>query len=124
MAAGTESGDGRRGRRWRIAGWTAAAFLQLLPLVAMPFVDEVHWDVADFAIFGGMLVGAGVIYELAVKKTGNAAYRSALGVALAAAFILVWMVGAIGIIDRADWMYGGVLAVGTRSWALTAFLSR
>lgn len=44
------------------------------------------------------------------------AYRAAVGVALAAAFILVWLVGAVGVIgepgDRADLMYGGVLAVG------------
>ena len=49
-------------------------------------------------------------------KTDNTAYRSAVGVALAAAFILVWVAGAVGIIgaagDRADLMYGGVLAVG------------
>jgi hypothetical protein len=49
-------------------------------------------------------------------KTVNAAYRSAVGVALAAALILIWLMGAVGIIgvegDRADLMYFGVLAVG------------
>jgi hypothetical protein len=48
--------------------------------------------------------------------TGNNAYRAAGGVALAAAFILVWMNLAVGIIGNEDnpanLMYGGVLAVG------------
>jgi hypothetical protein len=49
-------------------------------------------------------------------KADNTAYRSAVGVALAAALILLWMMGAVGVIgvegDRADLMYFGVLAVG------------
>src|SRR5919112_4354638 len=48
--------------------------------------------------------------------TGNTAYRAAVGVALVAAFILVWMNLAVGIIgsedNPANLMYGGVLAVG------------
>ena len=116
MAGNPEHGGGRRGSRWRIAAWSAAALMLLLPLVVMQFTDEVVWDVADFAFFGALLVGAGVTYELAARKTGNAAYRSAVGVALAAAFILVWVNGAVGVIgterDDPNLMYGGVLAVG------------
>ena len=116
MAGNTEDGGGRRGSRWRIAALAAAAFLLLLPLFAMQVTDQVAWDVADFAFFGALLVGAGVTYELAARKTGNTAYRAAVGVALAAAFILVWVNGAVGIIgtesDDANLMYGGVLAVG------------
>jgi len=116
MAGNTENGGGRRGSRWRIAAWTAAALLLLLPLFAMQVTDQVAWDVADFALFGALLVGAGVTYELAARKTGNTAYRAAVGVALAAAFILVWISLAVGVIgterDDANLMYGGVLAVG------------
>jgi hypothetical protein len=116
MAGNTENGGGRRGSRWRIAAWAAAALLLLLPLFAMQVTDQVVWDVADFAFFGALLVGAGVTYELAARKTGNTAYRAAVGVALAAAFILVWMNLAVGVIgterDDANLMYGGVLAVG------------
>jgi len=112
----TEYGGGRRGNRWRIAAWAAAAFMLLLPLLAMQVTDQLVWDVADFAIFGALLVGVGVTYELAVRMTGNTAYRVAVGVALAAAFILVWVNGAVGIIgaagDDANAMYYGVLAVG------------
>jgi len=49
-------------------------------------------------------------------KKGNTAYRSAVGVALATALFLLWLMGAVGVIgvegDRADLMYFGVLAVG------------
>ena len=74
------------------------------------------WDAVDFAFFIALLVGVGVIYTLAVRKTDNTAYRSAVGVAIAAAFILVWVNGAVGIIgdegNVANMMYFGVLAVG------------
>jgi hypothetical protein len=49
-------------------------------------------------------------------RTCNTAYRFAVGVALAAAFILVWLNLAVGVIgtedDLATLMYVGVLAVG------------
>ncbi|MBN6041237.1 hypothetical protein [Amycolatopsis sp. 195334CR] len=61
--------------------------------------------------------------EEAMKKQKNA-YRSAVGVALAAALILLWGMGAVGLIgtegDNADLMYFGVLAVG----AAGAFVAR
>lgn len=110
-----ETGDGRHCNHWRTAGWTTAAALLLLPLVAMQFTDEVNWDVLDFAVFGSMLLGAGVICELAVRMTGSTAYRSAVGVAVAAGFLLIWVNLAVGIIgtedNPANLMYGGVLAI-------------
>ncbi len=49
-------------------------------------------------------------------KTGNTAYKSAVGLALATPFLLVWVIGAVGVLgvdgDPADLMYIGVLAVG------------
>jgi hypothetical protein len=118
-----------RGSRWRIAVWgTAALMLLLLPLFAMEVTDQVDWDVADFAIFGAMLVGAGGTYELAARMTGDHAYRAAVGVALAAAFILVWMNLAVGIIgtedNPANLMYGGVLAVGIIGAIIARFQPR
>ncbi|XXZ58680.1 hypothetical protein WME74_01305 [Sorangium sp. So ce341] len=116
MTGTAHNGGGRRGSPWRIAVWGIAALVLLLPLIAMQFTEEVAWDRADFVIFGSMLVGACGAYELAARGTSNNAYRAAVGVALAAAFILVWMNLAVGIIGNeenpANWMYGGVLAVG------------
>jgi hypothetical protein len=94
----------------------AAAFILLLPLVAMQMTDEVVWGVADFVVAGALLVGTGLLLELAVKKAGTIAYRAAVGVALAAALLLVWINLAVGIIgepdELANVMYVGVLAVG------------
>ena len=49
-------------------------------------------------------------------KTGNTAYKSAVGLALATLFLLVWVNGAVGIIgnegNQANLMYFGVIAVG------------
>lgn len=49
-------------------------------------------------------------------RINNTAYRSAIGVALAAAVLLVWLSLGVGIIgadgDPANLMYFGVLAVG------------
>jgi len=113
--AGKMGGSGRHGFRWRMVGWGAAAFPLLLPWVAMQFTDEVAWTVGDFAVMGALLGGIGLGLELAVRKTGNTAYRTATGAALAAALLLLWINGAVGIIgseqEDANLLYGGVLAV-------------
>jgi hypothetical protein len=125
MAGKTENGGGRRGSRWRIAAWGLAALILLLPLVAMQVTDEVAWDLADFAFAGALIGGVGVAYELTVRMTGNTAYRAAVGVGLAAAFILIWLNLAVGIIgtedNPANLMYGGVLAVGVIGAVIARF---
>lgn len=117
MAGNRESGGGRHGSLRKMAVWAAAtAIILLVPSVAMQVTDEVNWTGFDFAFAGVLMFGVGVAYELAARKTGNSAYRAGVGVALAAAFLLVWMNGAVGIVgsedNPANLMYGGVLAVG------------
>ncbi|HDL86132.1 MAG TPA: hypothetical protein ENH11_07405 [Candidatus Acetothermia bacterium] len=94
----------------------ATAVILLLPLVAMQFTDGVVWDLADFAVAGVLLFGAGITYELIARKAGHIAHRAAVGVAVAAALLLVWVNLAVGIIGNegnpANLMYIGVLAVG------------
>lgn len=125
MAGSADNGSGRRGRLWRLAPWGIAVLILLLPLVAMPFTDEVAWDRVDFALMGAMLFGACGAFELAARMTGNTAYRAAVGVAVAAAFILVWITLAVGIVgsedNPANLMYGGVVAVGLLGALLVRF---
>ena len=94
----------------------AAGFVLLLPSLAMQITDEVIWDLADFAVAAALLVGTGLTYELAARNAGNIAYRAAVGVALAAALLLVWINLAAGIIgtedNPANLMYIAVLTVG------------
>jgi len=99
MVGHAETSGGRRGSSWTIAAWAVVvALILLVPLVAMQFTDEVGWDVADFAVFGALLFGTGLTYELVARKMGRIRYRAAIGVALGAAFLLVWVNGAVGII--------------------------
>lgn len=94
----------------------AAVLLLTLPLVAMQVTDQVVWTLFDVAFMGTLVVGSGVLLELVLARTDHTVYRAAAGLALAAAFLLVWVNGAVGIIgsagNAANLMYGGVLAVG------------
>lgn len=116
MTAHVRDGGEAGGSRWRIVGWSAVALVLLAPLVAMQFTDEVNWTAGDFVFAGVVLGTVGGLLELTVRKSGDAAYRAGVGVALAAALLLVWLTGAVGIIgsedNPANLMYGGVLAVG------------
>ena len=106
----------------------AAAFVLVLPLVAMQVTDQVAWTPADFAFAGVLVVGTGLAYELAARRAEATAYRLAAGVALAAGFLLLWVNGAVGIIgaagDGANLMYAGVLAVGVVGAVVARFRPR
>lgn len=94
----------------------AAAFILLLLMLADAVFDEMVWDPIDFAFAGALLLGNGLVYELAARKTSHFAYRAAVVVALGAVFMLIWANAAVGIIGDeghpANLMYIGVLAVG------------
>ena len=104
----------------RLMVWAGVvALVLLMPLVAIQFTEEVNWSLFDFAYMGALLFGTGLAYELLVRKAENIpGYRAAVGVAVVAAFLLVWVNAAVGIIgdgeeDLANAMYvGGGLAVG------------
>jgi hypothetical protein len=89
----------------------ATAFILLLPLLAAP-----AWSLADFVVAGGLIFGTGLTYVLVARRAGKIAYRAAVGVALAAALLLVWINLAVGVIgsedNPANLMYVGVLFVG------------
>jgi hypothetical protein len=125
MTARTLDGNAPRGNGWRVAVWGAAACLLLLPLVAMQFTAEVTWTGSDFATWGTMLGIACGSYELATRMSRNTAYRAAVAVAVVAAFLLVWINLAVGIIgaenDPANLMFAGVIAVGIIGGAIARF---
>ncbi|MDZ7721325.1 MAG: hypothetical protein U5R06_00500 [candidate division KSB1 bacterium] len=116
LANNTENREGRGGSRLRMAAWTVAGLILLLPLLAMQISDNVNWTARDFILIGALILGFGIPFELAVRKTVNAAYRAGAAAALAAAVLLLWINGAVGIIgaehNDANLMYFGVLAVG------------
>ena len=135
MAVTAGNNGDRHGVPWRLIGWGAAAFLLLLPLVAMQLTAEVNWTVGDF-IFAAMMFGlVGGILELAVGKSSSWAYRGAVAIAVAAGFLHVWITGAVGIIGSennpgnllylvvlAFAVFGSILALGRpagMAWAMS-----
>ena len=108
----------------RLIVWAVVvALILLIPLVLTLLGSGVdgegwHWTLFDFVFMGTLLFGSGLAYELVARKMNSVVYRAAVGVALAAAFLLVWINAAVGIIGDGDLdnltnvMYFGVLAVG------------
>ena len=89
--------DRQRGLPWRWFGWGGAAALLTLPLLL-----QFPWTVADFIFAGAVFAIVGGTFELAVRKSGNKWYRGGVAAALATAFLLVWINGAVGIIGDED----------------------
>jgi hypothetical protein len=86
----------------RIAGWSTAAGLLLLPLVAMQFTAEVNWSAGDF-LFAAMLFGlVGLTLELVVRASRSWFYRGGVAAAVAASFLLTWSNLAVGFIGNED----------------------
>lgn len=75
-----------------------------------------NWGIEDFAILGAMILGVGVTWVSARRVANSKSYRSAVGVALLGAFLLMWVNGAVGIIgsenNDANMLYFGVPAIG------------
>jgi hypothetical protein len=93
------------------------ALLLLVPLTAKLLFADMAWTLFDFVAAGSLLFGAGLTFVLIARLGDNAAYRLAVGVAVAAGLLLIWVNLAVGFIDSEDnpanLLYGGVLAVAT-----------
>jgi hypothetical protein len=91
------------------------ALLLLIPLTAKLFIADMAWSLFDFVAAGILLFGAGLTFVLLARMGDSAAYRVAVGVAVAAGLLLVWVNLAVGFIgsedNPANLLYGGVLAV-------------
>ena len=103
------------GSPWRIIGWGTVAALLLAPLVAMQFTSEVDWDETDFIVMGFIFGSLGLALEFMVSRSESMAFRIASGIAILAAFLLIWANLAVGMIGSEgnpyNLLFGGVLAV-------------
>jgi hypothetical protein len=74
-----------------------------------------NWGLEDFVFAGALAASVGVTYALAMRMTTNRAYRAAVAVALATAFVLIWANAAVGVIgsedNPANLMFVGLIAV-------------
>lgn len=71
--------------------------LLLIPLVAMQFTNEVNWDIMDFIVMGILLLGAGLLIEIILRKVKSINKRYLVIGAVVIAFILIWAELAVGI---------------------------
>lgn len=113
---------GQRERRWRILGWGGAAAILLLPLVT-----NAPWTLSDYIVMGVFLGIAGTVVELAARASGSLTYRAAAGIAIAAAFLLIWVNGAVGFLGNEDnpanLMFFGVIAIAVVGSVFAGFRS-
>jgi len=73
------------------------ALLLLIPLIAMQFTDEVNWSILDFVIAGTLLLGTGVLCELALRKIKSFKYRLAILTCILLVLLAIWAELAVGI---------------------------
>ena len=71
--------------------------LLLIPIIAMNFTDEVNWTVSDFVVAGTLLLGTGLLCELAVRKIKNMTFRIIVCVILVIVLFFIWAELAVGI---------------------------
>ena len=112
MASDTHMSGASRGIPWRIVGWGTAALLLLLPLVA-----GAPWTLSDFVFAGVMFGTVGLAFELIARKSSGFAYRAGASAAIIAAFLTIWVNGAVGMIGNEDNPYN-LLFVGLLPIAL------
>jgi hypothetical protein len=106
----------------RVAVVTVVILLSFF--TAMQFDTSVNWSLGDFAVAGLLISSCGMAFELIARKGPSLIYRLAVGVAVAAAFLLTWVNLAVGFIgsgaNPANLLYGIVLAV----WIIGAVVSQ
>ncbi len=89
---------GLTGRK-RILLWGGAAFVLLIPLIAMEFTGEVAWEPGDFIIFGAMLALLCLAVEISLRMA-RSRLNAALAIGMAVlVFLLIWAELAVGIFD-------------------------
>jgi hypothetical protein len=110
MAGNIETSRERNGFSWRLVGWAIPLSILLLPLIA-----HLPWTLSDFIVMGVLLGSVGLLIELAVRASPNGWYRAGAGLAVAAAFLLIWVNLAVGFLgsenNPANLMFLAVLAV-------------
>ena len=75
----------------------AVTLLLMIPFVTMQFSDEVKWTLLDFVTAACLLLGAGFLGDLIIRKVKMMKYKVLLCGALVVCLMLVWVELAVGI---------------------------
>jgi hypothetical protein len=118
-------GGGRRRSIWKGPALVTALLLSI-PLLRSLFVSGWDWDVRVFLLVGAvgtLLFSMGLAFQMVIRNLGTTVYRVAVGVALVAAFGLVWgnFVQAADDVNPAAMMYLAVPLVGIITAAMARF---
>jgi hypothetical protein len=89
MARGTGNGGERRRSLWKTPAIITALFI-LLTSLANHFVEGWNWEPLGFVRIGTIVFGVALAYQLVTRNVDLLAYRAAAGIALVAAFLLMW----------------------------------
>lgn len=102
-----------------------AGVILLIPIIMMQVSEGWNWDLFDFVFATVLIVGALSAYDFVSGMSGTLSYKIAVGIAVVAGFLLVWINGAVGIIGNEDnganLMYFGVLFIGVIGALLARF---
>lgn len=88
---------------FRLAAWAGAAVLMVVPILFVRGVDGAAWDVpGDLMFLAVLLAGLGAAFEIATRVPARRAYGAAVGYAIAAGVLGVWINLAVGILGNED----------------------
>lgn len=73
------------------------AGLLLIPLIGMQFSSDIDWSGFDFLIMGILLLGTGLLIDLALRKIPDTKNRIIVSGIILAVFLLIWAELAVGI---------------------------
>jgi hypothetical protein len=97
----------------------------LIPLWGNFYVDGWNWDWHTFVVAGAFVFSSALTYQLVVKGMSNKAYRFAMGLAVATAFVLTWANFVLAVdVSLANFMYFGVVVVGLVGAAIARLRAR
>lgn len=74
-----------------------AAFLLLIPFIAMQFTGDANWSLSDFVKAGILLFGSGILCEIVLRKFKKPGQRIAICATILAVFFIIWAELAVGI---------------------------
>lgn len=90
--------SGWHSKPWRIAAWSAAAGLMLIPVAVQLASGNFGWDAFDFVFAAFILLTGCLLFDFAARRAPNFSYLAGAGAALAAGFGLVVVNGAVGLV--------------------------
>lgn len=106
----------------RLSVWASI----IAAILTVPLLANWPWTGSDFVFAVVALFGSALVYELVARQGSTTTYRTAVGLAVATALLLVWINAAVGIIgdgdlDSPNALYFGMLILGLISAIVSRF---